>query len=127
MSVLGLPNMDSYSSSEDSTTSIAAICARCRFAAAVAVVIAEEAEGVVPARRRHADRKNWKVHVCIEGPRVFRRLYRMDVYYFNDLLSRIKSKLETRNEEVAMRSSISVVCPEIRLNMTLPYLISGKI
>ena len=117
----------SSSSDEDEICLLAAIGARRRFAAAASVILHEESERIDVAKRKSALRKDWQGHVAREGHDVFRRMYRMDLYTFNDLLERIRFKIETEDVEMAIKSSGSPVCAEIRLAMTLRYLAGGTV
>lgn len=119
------------SSSESSTTGrkrkIAAVFARRRVLAAAFVSMEEESIEPTLMRRRTTTRKDWQGHLLEEGGRVFRKMYRMDVYYFNDLLRRIRKYIETKDVEMAVRSCGTPVCAEIRLAMTLRYLAGGQV
>lgn len=118
---------DASSSDEDERRIIGAATARRRFATAATVVIEDESRRIFVQRRKTSLRKDWQGHVAREGHQIFRRMYRMHLYYFNDLFQRIRSKIETRDVEMAIRSSGSAVCAEIRLAMTLRYLAGGSV
>lgn len=105
----------------------AGAAARRRFLASSAVVVQEGSCKNVGRKRKTALRKEWGEHVSREGPEVFRRMYRMPIFYFNELLGRIRFKFETADVEMARRSSGSEVCAEVRLALTLRYLAGGTV
>ena len=80
-----------------------------------------------PKLDKVVSRKDWDEHVECEGPRQFRRMYRLSIEAFHDLLSKIQHRISTDNVERAERSAGSAVCPEIRLALTLRYLAGGSV
>lgn len=73
-----------------------------------------------------ATRKDWRNHLRVEGPRKFRRMYRMEVEQFEELFNLVRPALETQDVVQAERSSGSEVCAEVRLAITLRYLAGGS-
>lgn len=114
------------SSSDGSGLMTAAISARRLFASIAAVTRAEGADSVTPTTRQKAERKDGQAHFCKEGPCIFRKMYRMTVFVFNNLLSGVKKKTETYNDDMAVMFSESPVCVEVRLAMTLRFWLEVK-
>ena len=102
---------------------IAAIVARRRFFAAYEGTLSERRCGL----KVRSDRKDWQRHVCRQGLRSFRRMYRLDICSFNRLLEMTRSELETNEKTKAINSCGSAVCPEVRLAMKLRYLAGGSV
>ena len=117
--------MDSESSSTSSyetKLAVAAIVARRRLISA-SIFLASTIYTTIPKKNRQlSTRKDWVEYVAKEGSRVFKRMYRMDLVNFNQLLDRIHRQITTFDCEMAVSSSVSPVCAEIRLSMTLRYL-----
>ena len=82
---------DSSANSDEATNpSVFAAIARRRFAAAI---MATDSKPSGPKTK--PNRKDWKKHVLREGPRKFRKMYRLDIHSFNHLVGLIGPRTET--------------------------------
>lgn len=106
---------------------VAAVVKRRRCAVVDAWFLTKTSLGPTgPKRHKLAVRRDWFEHVRREGDRMFRRIYRLDVQSFNELLEMIRNRISTLDSDRAVQSSGSEVCAELRLAMTLRYLAGGS-
>lgn len=99
---------------------------RQRFAAVATLVMSDETERILTGNCFMVERKHWESKVVKEEPKIFRCMHRVSIYLFNDLLRRIRNKIEMHRTETAIRSSESPICAEPRLEMTIRYLSIGR-